>query len=410
MKVRRYLVNDMSEAMTQIRIELGKEAVILSQRKVKAKGVLGFLKPKQLEVTAAVENSKTKNDLGSHTPQASREVSPELNDSIRAMKEALKLHSGAPDERESAVEKTSKGDQSSITDQYREKIRAKETQDNSKQQGTEIMKELNQLKSMIKNINGGETKDSHDLLKETLEEYDIDKNYFSFITDKMPEESYEEAKHKPMLKKVIEEELEYIDFPKGGRVVLAGPTGVGKTTTIAKLAGKYALQGSKKVGLITIDTYRIGAVEQLKTYAEIMNLPIKVVFTLKEMEQALEELSWCDVVLVDTTGRSSKNSMQVSELRSFIDKVETDNIFLVVSATTKNKDIQTIIDGFSSLNYSGLVMTKLDETNDYGVLFNAHKRAGKPISLVTIGQNVPDDIKEAKPEYISELIVGEEKV
>lgn len=106
----------------------------------------------------------------------------------------------------------------------------------------------------------------------------------------------------------------------GKVTVLVGPTGVGKTTTIAKLAGKLSLIDKKKVGLITIDTYRIGAVEQLKTYADIMNIPFKVVFSIKDMEKAIIDLDYCDVILVDTTGRSSKNMMQISELRAFIEK------------------------------------------------------------------------------------------
>ncbi|MDZ5010757.1 flagellar biosynthesis protein FlhF, partial [Clostridium perfringens] len=131
--------------------------------------------------------------------------------------------------------------------------------------------------------------------------------------------------------------------------------------------------------------YRIGAVEQLKTYAEIMNIPFKVVITLKEMENAVKELEDCDVVLIDTTGRSSKNTMQISELRAFTQKVNADHIMLVISGTTKNRDIITILNGYSELCYEKLVITKLDETSSYGGIYNIVKRSRKPIAYITTG-------------------------
>ena len=193
-----------------------------------------------------------------------------------------------------------------------------------------------------------------------------------------------------------------------GKVVLIGPTGVGKTTTIAKLAGRLALVEKKKVGLITIDTYRIGAIEQLKTYAEIMNIPFKVVITIKEMEDAIESMSDCDVVLIDTTGRSSKNTMQISELRAFVQKAEPDYVNMVISATTKNKDIKSILKGYSELEYGSVIITKLDETTVYGSIYNISRNANKPVSFITIGQNVPDDIKVSTKEELTRFILGEE--
>jgi flagellar biosynthesis protein FlhF len=209
---------------------------------------------------------------------------------------------------------------------------------------------------------------------------------------------------------LLENEIDISTNNLRGKVVLVGPTGVGKTTTIAKLAGRLALIEKKKVGLITIDTYRIGAVEQLKTYAEIMNIPFKVVITLKEMQGAVKELEACDVILVDTTGRSSKNTMQISELRAFIQKVNADHIMLVMSGTTKNRDIQTILEGYNELAYEELIITKLDETSTYGCVYNIVKRSNKPIAYITTGQDVPDDIKVPSKNEIEKLILGEETI
>ncbi|MBS5951598.1 MAG: flagellar biosynthesis protein FlhF, partial [Clostridium sp.] len=156
--------------------------------------------------------------------------------------------------------------------------------------------------------------------------------------------------------------------------------------------------------------YRIGAVEQLKTYAEIMNIPFKVVITLKEMEEAINSLDDCDVILVDTTGRSSKNTMQISELRAFIQKVNSSNISLVISGTTKNKDINAILSGYGEINYEDIIITKLDETTSYGCIYNISKKSNKPISYITVGQNVPDDIKVPSKDEIIKLVLGEESI
>ncbi|MCM1992664.1 flagellar biosynthesis protein FlhF [Oceanirhabdus seepicola] len=422
MKVKRYIVDNMNEAMSQIRIDLGKDAVILSQRKVRPKGFLGFFSPKQLEVTAAIDNSKERIKLDNSNyntyPNNFREEDRNFNESFKAITQALEKHTNEKVNKPESANlteqfKVNNPGNLNITEQYREKIKLKlenkPSQGAASNQDESIIKELGELKKMISNINGTSVEEpTINILDDFLEEIDIFREYRDDIKGKVSVENEEELKSK--VKIFLEEELAYCDFPTKGRIVLAGPTGVGKTTTIAKLAGKLSLQGNKKVGLITIDTYRIGAVEQLKTYAEIMNIPIKVVFNTKEMDIALKELDYCDIVLVDTTGRSSKNSMQVSELRSYIDRVETENIFLVISATTKNKDLRTIINGFEKLNYNGIILTKLDETSTYGLAYNAYKMSNKPLSLVTIGQNVPDDIKDANSSYIANLIVGEETV
>lgn len=220
----------------------------------------------------------------------------------------------------------------------------------------------------------------------------------------------ENLEEREKIKRVIEDTIDVRVNSVGKVTVLVGPTGVGKTTTIAKLAGKLSLIDKKKVGLITIDTYRIGAVEQLKTYADIMNIPFKVVFSIKDMEKAIIDLDYCDVILVDTTGRSSKNMMQISELRAFIEKIKEKSVHLVISASTKNKDIETIIKGYSILEYENIIITKLDETSIYGSILTILDKGKNPISFITTGQDVPDDIKEGNKEEIAKIVLGENKL
>ena len=259
------------------------------------------------------------------------------------------------------------------------------------------------LNKVIKNTTMDEEQQKDELLT-LMTELDMDTEFYSDLKGIIGEENVIEK-----LKALINDNIEICSDELKGNVVLIGPTGVGKTTTIAKLAGRLSLIEKKKVGLITFDTYSIGAVEQLRTYAEIMNIKFKVVNTTKEMESAITELSDCDVVLIDTTGRSSKNKMQLSELRTFVDRAKADSISIVISATTKNKDIKTILDGYSDLNYDNVIITKLDETTTYGSLFNIMKRAQKPLRYITIGQNVPDDIKVPTKEEFIGYIFGEEK-
>jgi Flagellar GTP-binding protein len=139
-----------------------------------------------------------------------------------------------------------------------------------------------------------------------------------------------------------------------------------------------------------------------------MNIPFKSVFSVKEMESALESMKDCDVILIDTTGRSSKNVMQIAELNSFIQKISTNNIHLVISATTKDKDISSIVQGYNTLNFNSVIITKLDETTTYGSILNILQCAGKPLSFVTTGQNVPDDFRKINVDEVIDLILGEE--
>lgn len=375
MIIKKYLVSNMNEALTRIRHELGREAVIIAQRKIRKPGLKGLFQEKQIEVTAAVENElKERNNTKDEDFQSS----------IEALKKVMN------------VEIESK--------QAEEGIKAIVKEDTDKK-GSKLEKEVYEMKELLNTVIKNTTKEEpRDLLREFMSDIDIDMEFYNELKDAIG--NADNVKDK--LEEIFKETITVTNDDLKGKVVLVGPTGVGKTTTIAKLAGRLSLVEKKKVGLITIDTYRIGAVEQLKTYAEIMDIDFKVVITIKEMEEAVEGLKDCDVILIDTTGRSSKNSMQISELRAFVQKSNPDSCNLVISSITKNKDIKTIIDGYKELEFDNVIITKLDETTSYGALYNIAKRAGKPISFITTGQNVPDDIKTPKKDDLIRFIFGEE--
>ena len=186
---------------------------------------------------------------------------------------------------------------------------------------------------------------------------------------------------------------------------LVGPTGVGKTTTIAKLAASFRLREQVRVGLITVDTYRIAAVNQIRTYAEIIDAPLEVVSTPREMRQALDRLSHLDLVLMDTAGRSPRDESRLSELRSLLAVARPDEVHLVLSAVTGVDAFQTAAERFASVGATALVLTKLDEAAEIGGLLPLLRGALLPISYVTDGQNVPEDIRPADWRMLAEMIV-----
>ncbi len=189
-------------------------------------------------------------------------------------------------------------------------------------------------------------------------------------------------------------------------VVLIGPTGVGKTTTIAKLAANFSLVAGRKVGLITVDTYRIAAAEQLKTYAEIIGLPLHVAYSPKELKEGIAKLKDRELILIDTAGRSQNNQLHIAELKHFFEGIAAE-IHLVISATTKPRDVDEIISVFGQLPIDRVIITKLDETSAFGVLLHTCERARVPIAFVTTGQGVPEDIEVADGKRIAQLILGD---
>lgn len=196
--------------------------------------------------------------------------------------------------------------------------------------------------------------------------------------------------------------------PADGRpltIALIGPTGVGKTTTVAKLAAAYKLRHGKKVGLITADTYRIAAVEQLRTYANIIGLTLKVVMTPAEMTAAVEELSDMDAILIDTAGRSPSDSARLSELGDFLKAARPHQTHMVLSSVLGDAAMVRAVDRYQSLKPDHLIFTKLDEAASYGVMLNIAKRLDTRLSYITTGQEVPDDIEPTRTDRLARLIL-----
>lgn len=198
--------------------------------------------------------------------------------------------------------------------------------------------------------------------------------------------------------------------PTDGRpftIALVGPTGVGKTTTVAKLAAAFKLRHNKRVGLITTDTYRIAAVDQLRTYANIIGLPLKVALSPDEMHEACQSLANCDVILIDTAGRSPNDSARLDEIRDFAKAANPHEIHLVLSSTCSEQALMRTIERFSTVQTDRVIFTKTDEAVSLGVLINVMRKAGKELSFITTGQEVPDHIEAGSPDRLAALVLGE---
>ncbi|MBU3195814.1 flagellar biosynthesis protein FlhF [Clostridium algidicarnis] len=425
MIIKKYIVNNMNEAMTRIRYELGKDAVIISQRKIRKSGIKGFFAKKVIEVTAAAENPSSKKEedsMGDSLKTISNIIKNEsqykiennMSNSQPLTKDDIiipKTNIHIKDENNKDLEKDNENSLLHKEDNYELTQQIKEMKD--------ILNKLSIKKddliiedshSKLGDLNDSKEYIEIEKMKKNLKGLDID----GFLVDNIIEDArnikepldMEERVKKVMLNSInISTEDNFI-----GKVIFVGPTGVGKTTTIAKLAGRLSLIEKKKVGLITLDTYRIGAVDQLRTYADIMGIDFKVVMNQKEMKEALKSMKNMDTILIDTTGRSSKNIMQISELRSYINKIDEARIYLVLSCTTKDKDIDFITEAYKVLKYNNVIITKLDETSSYGSILQILNKSSKPLSLVSTGQNVPDDIKVLSKQELLKLILQEDTI
>jgi len=401
MNVKSYIAPNVQEAMIKIKNELGRDAIILHTRKIKQKGFKGLFKKQLVEVVAAIQDEQEITKTVEAMPVKAIAVPEKVAPPPVILREVEK-----PVER---IIENVKEDNSQIESL---KSEIDEIKDLLK---TYIAKPSNVIQEdvLVDEINDVE-KETRDFLK-SLE---IKDTIIEKIITIVKRQVSLTPQNEPMVRSAVRQAIkDYIgepftidDFPGEQRVFLfAGPTGVGKTTTLAKLAAKLSLLDNKKVGLITADTYRIAAVDQLKTYSEILGIPLSVVYEASELGDVMYKYKDKDVVLLDTAGRSHKSDELSRDLQDLMNNLENPEIFLVISLTTGYKDIVSILDAYSFIDKYRLIFTKLDEASTYSNILNVKVESGHELSYITNGQSVPDDIEIAESEKIANYIVGEAK-
>ncbi|MGB3259921.1 flagellar biosynthesis protein FlhF [Paenisporosarcina sp.] len=381
MRLKTYTVHNVTQAIPMIKRDLGEDALILNTKKVKIGGFLGFFQKERLEVIAAVET-----------------IASEKKDRIET------IHTESESIKENEV---------SVLDETENPLVQKD------ENLDELLNELKSLKQfMFQAIDEDRLPETLKALRKKLLSQGVTDEIQSELLGKLmlvlnEHPNYTEEKiHALARKEIIKLINAHKKRPSRRKVDIIcfiGPTGVGKTTTIAKIAADYLLNEEKKVGLITSDTYRIAAVEQLKTYAGILNMPIRVVESSADLKAAMDDLSDCDIILMDTAGRNYQQQQYIDDLKEMLSEKMKIQINLVLSLTAKYEDMKKIIDNFETIVMDQLILTKKDETSSSGAILNLIYDYSIPIRYIANGQNVPDDILTVTPELIANFVLGEDE-
>ena len=377
MIIKKFIAKDFKGALKQAKKEMGSDAIILHTSKVRRGGILSFLFSPQVEITVAVDESLQVNSDRLRKPVSSTAAATELNSPAFSPQDA---NPGAK-----AIAQSAPG---------------------------ELLQELQTMKNLINDVKvkiyeveqikgiSGEVQAFYETLINNQVEKELALKIINRVESRLPKDSKgDELWVRDLCLHTIQEyindirPIELQREKKGALVFMVGPTGVGKTTTIAKLAANMSFLEGKEVALITLDTYRVSAAQQLRTFAEIIGIPISVVFNPQDLGKAIKQYQEKDIIFVDTAGRSPYKDEHMEELQDFIEAANPDETILVLSVTTDSRDLINIYQQFNLIGVDKIIFTKLDESCNYGRILNTIYHIRKPIAYLTTGQNVPDDIE-----------------
>lgn len=432
----------MAEALSKVTAELGADAVVLHTRQFKRGGLLGLGAKPMIEVTAAhgqeVRRHRQKTQGPSPRAALLQQQVAKPRASVAAVAPEVPPLAGELIKRTYAAAKAELAAQhTSIAEAPRRPAPAPAP---APALHHDIHSEMREVKRMVARMmhqqkapsaNPGGNGHAHTASRADLPDTLFDQ-YLTLIKHEVAEELADEivakvrqnlsdgdlndeAKVRHAVRKVltsiipIDPAAEQFDAPGDGRprtIALIGPTGVGKTTTIAKLAATFKLKHNKRVGLITLDTYRIAAVDQLKTYANIIGVPLAVAMTPDELKDAIRKMRACDVILLDTAGRSQRDDPRLDQLKDFIRVAQPHHVHLVLSSTCAQSVLLETIERFSRIPTDSIIFTKLDEAVSFGVLVNVTRKVKKRLSYLTTGQEVPHQIEPTRAERVAELVLG----
>lgn len=431
MKIKKYVAKTEQEAMEAAKAELGKDAMVISIKKSQPKGLFAIFRRPSVEVTAAYEEKSEKVQQPLSMPQqlsAAKELHDRQGDfaavaeKVIGERKELERESRETMDKDDPREQIDKDDFSELKDNImldqQEKINQLQQEIDSKE------KILSQVLDQMSGLEQAAIKKSDDdrysnsmmqLMYDVLTDQGVDSQIAQNILEELDLVEENDKLDINFIVKIVYNNI--VNILSGGKgvevqpdstatVCFFGPTGVGKTTTIAKLSSKLILDYKSKVGLITADTYRIAAVQQLRTYADILGIDIGICYNnIDLMDQLAISNTKNDIVLIDTAGCSIKNKEMIEELGELLLQIPDAQKFLVLSLTTKWEDLVKIINRFGKITSFDLVLTKMDETTSYGAILNLCYMTKQKIAYVTNGQNVPNDIEVMSPEKIAKALL-----
>lgn len=406
MIIKKFLAKTETEAIEMAKNELGSNAIVMNIKKVHPKGLAKFFVRSKVEVTAALDENivydTEKEEKGSTIELSAPKFVPDI-----VADEEDEKNVTAIEEKLNSLQKML---ERQMSDQSEAETKSKEPEEKKNGESVEEKQEAEEPKEVSK------AQACKDLIHRQMIQNEVE----PFLVDRLMEEIDKSLPKDAALDQILATIYQKIilmtgqpylldkteDGPK--YVFFLGSTGVGKTTTIAKIASKLKLEHKKKIALVTADTYRIAAVEQLKTYANILSVPLKVVYSPSELGDMQEELDQYDMCLIDTAGCSHRNKEQLDDIKKLIEQIPISRreVYLVMNAATKYSDLKEIADVYSDITDYSLIFTKLDETSSAGVMLNMRMYTDRPLSYVTWGQNVPDDIGTVDAQKIAKKLLG----
>lgn len=414
MIIKKFLGKTEEEAMEAARKELGSGVVVMNVRTVKKKGIAGIFGAKQIEVTVALE-------------EEGGAVRPARKDAVRSEQEAVQLERKVQDaqaavnvmsESSQNIEKKLDSLQTLLVSRFRQEEDARAEQAQQDETASEEEKESG---AAAQDKEPTEQEKFVRLLYNTMLENEVEEKYANQIIDEADKNRKPNLPFDYILANVYQKMI--LKFGKADGItpaengpktlIFMGPTGVGKTTTIAKIASHFAVEEKKKIAMLTADTFRIAAAEQLRTYANILEVPFRVIYTEEELKAAISDFRDYDYIFVDTTGHSHQNEELLEKMKKLLAtaaEAGESQAFLVLSTTTKYRDLQRISSSYKEIADYQLILTKLDETSTLGSLLNLKLFTDADIAYVTCGQNVPDDIEDFNPQKtVKRLLGGKQK-
>ena len=443
MTINKFQGKTREEAIEKAKAEFGPGAVIMNIKEVRPKGIMGFFTATTYEVTAAIEtkepiytgntsavssNIKTRENISLaadeeiEIPQPMRTPPRETVQPVTASPQPkienpsqyvrqensavaedtasrfARLNQVKDDEVAYVAEKQFKERLDNLSVFLEQKLGPSVEEENARKTGSQ---ELNFVRMIYNTLLKNEVNEKYiNQVLDEVEKFIRPGNNVDLILPNI----YQKLVLKFGQPKTIE-----LSGKKPNVVFFIGPTGVGKTTTIAKIASKYKVEYNRKVAFITADTYRIAATEQLRVYANILDAPMSIIYSVEDLNEAIESYQDYDLIFVDTAGFSHKNAQQRSDTKRLLEGVNEEyrkEVYLVLSATTKYNDLLDIVDIYNDIASYKLIFTKLDETSSYGNLLNIKLYADADLSYVTIGQNVPDDIEVFDTQKIVKQLLG----